>query len=272
MPEPTLTLTYTSLRQEVGFFLGYGRDSTAWDATQTATVNFVVTSGLRQFYNPPPLPGEKASYDWSFMRPVGQLSLPTGASSVPLWDDFGGTEGDVTVQATGSPQTVSPWVLRPCNEGYVRELYATSPLQTGRPMHAAVRWEKGTTADRSQRATLVVWPQADRDYTLQVAYYVNPDALSASFPYHMGGMPHSETVLASCKAAAERDLDDQIDGPQQRNYLVRLAASVNADRRNKPQALGYNGDRSDWKHAGRGRDLTRHDWNYGGVTVNGVQY
>ena len=66
----SLGVTYDELHDEVGRALGYGRD-----ATGDANVDVVacVKRGLRQFYTPEPLPGERVSHRWSFMRTVEGL-------------------------------------------------------------------------------------------------------------------------------------------------------------------------------------------------------
>ena len=63
----SIGVTYDELHDEVGRALGYGRD-----ATGDANVDVVacVKRGLRQFYTPEPLPGERVSHRWSFMRTV----------------------------------------------------------------------------------------------------------------------------------------------------------------------------------------------------------
>ena len=73
---------------------------------------------------------------------------------------------------------------------------------------------------------------------------MNPDTLTTTFPYHMGGAEHAETVKAACIAAAELHLDDK-KGPRWDYFMECLLTSVNIDRRNKPQNLGLNLDRSD---------------------------
>jgi len=64
LAEPTLSLSYNDLLGEVGLFLGWGRGAAngeeAWDAHKTAVVESSVRSGLRQFYFPPPPPGQES--------------------------------------------------------------------------------------------------------------------------------------------------------------------------------------------------------------------
>ena len=77
----------------------------------------------------------------------------------------------------------------------------------------------------------------------------------------------TETVLASCLAVFELRQNNVTEGPQQRLFMERLAASIAYDRKLKPLQLGYNGDRSD----GISMPERLATWN-GTVTYEGVQY
>lgn len=267
MPESSLSLTYNDLAGEVGRFLGYGPGayfgSQAWTADQQAAIDGCVRSGLRQFYFPPPQEGYDSSYDWSFTKPVTNIALPTGGTTVALPDDFGGIEGDITLLSATSQIS---WSVPLKNEEQVRQKYSELPNSTGRPVMAAVQPIRQTSGVQGQRFQLLVWPVADQAYTLQISYYVNADALTANCLYPLGGMAHAETILESCLAIAEERLDDS-SGVHAAKFAQRLAASISMDRRLKPQTLGNNGDRSDrpdlW-----GRD---HYWDQS-VTYRGVQY
>ena len=265
--ESTLTLGYKELLAEVGQFLGYGKGAEfghpAWSTKQKDELRSIVDSGLRQFYNPPPLAPGEASYDWSFTKPTASIEIASGASTAQLPDDFGGFEGELTISTSGS----SSWHTIPqTNEGVVRERHAANPTTTGRPMMAAQQPLKGTSGRQGQRYQLYVWPITDQAYTLRCPYYYHPNALSESLPYHLGGMGHSETILESCLAIAEQRLDDT-GGIHTAKFMERLAASISLDRRMKPQNLGYNRDLSDLR--------VRHPrrmYGFDGVTVNGIQY
>ena len=74
----SLTLTRADLEDEVGRALGYGRGSLSGDLLEDVTV--CIERGLRQFYTPEPLQGERTSHRWSFLRTVE--SLDTHAPSV----------------------------------------------------------------------------------------------------------------------------------------------------------------------------------------------
>ena len=132
MAEPTLSLKYGDLLAEVGFFLGFGRGSAlgdvAWTTRQQTTLDYIVASGLRQFYYPPPLPGSQSSYDWSFLKPTATLTLSAGSSTVTLPDDYGGLDGKVTVLTSAT--VTQPWRIEWENEGRIRQRFAMAPSTT----------------------------------------------------------------------------------------------------------------------------------------------
>lgn len=266
--ESTLSATYNEVAGEVGLFLGYGRGAAngdaAWTPQQQANIDSAVRSGLRQFYFPPPVQGvTDSSYDWAFLKPTATVDFPPGAKTIPLPDDFGGFEGEITLKSTLGSYWY-PVELR--SEGYVRQSYALTPNQSGRPLVASLQPLKGTTGTQGQRWQLYIFPAADTDYTLQFQYYILPDYLSGAFPYAYGGMAHVETIIESCLAIAEQRLDDQSTVHSQK-FQERLQASISLERRHKPQTLGYNHDRSD----NRG---WRREWNHytDSITYKGVQY
>lgn len=270
MAESTLSIAYLELIGETGLFLGWGRGpifgDPAFTTQQQASLDSCVKSGIRQVNNPPVLQGESTAYDWSFLKPTTTLVYPIGQSIVALPDDFGGFEGQITLLSTTGQQ----WgPIQLFNEGQVREQYASAPAQTGRPLMASLQPLKAMTSTRGQRFQLFLFPLADQNYTLQFPYYLLPDYINGANPYPYGGAAHAELYVASCKYAAERDLDDIKGGPQNQYFLERLAASVSADRRFKAQTLGPNLDRSDWTQGQR-----PWPWNHyqSGITVNGVRY
>ena len=71
-----LSVTYDELRREVGRFLGYGRDPSDWagGSDEEVDVDDFLRSGVRRVLTPPPLPGEKYGYEWSFLKPTTSLS------------------------------------------------------------------------------------------------------------------------------------------------------------------------------------------------------
>lgn len=218
-----------------------------------------MSSALRRFYLPDP------PYNWSFLRPVTNVSLASGMGSLQLPDDFGGIDGIITIQSAVTQVT---WPLTTTSEGTIRNAYEITPNTTGRPIMCALRAIRGTSAIAGQRFELLMYPLADMDYTVVLPYYVNAEALTIANPWPLGGMAHAETILAACKSQAEMALDDVAagQGPWSIEFAARLRASINADRRFLPQKVGYMQDSSDcnggwnvgWWHT------------YGRIAVNGI--
>ena len=98
MAESTLSIAYEELRSIVSFAMGYGwaEDAAAWANLTTAQQNEIdraIREGLRQFYRPVPLAGERQAHEWSFIRIVTTLSAP---ANVPA----SGTDGVVAANGT----------------------------------------------------------------------------------------------------------------------------------------------------------------------------
>jgi hypothetical protein len=243
--ESTLTLTMNDLYGEVGVFLGWGRGTyfgdPAWSTQQTNVLNSCVRSGLRQFYHPPPLPGEKSSYYWSFLRPIGTFDFPVNHKLIQLPEDFGSPEGDITCLSSITQVT---WPIQITGIGKILQNYQVTPTTVGRPLLAATTPIKGTTPTAGTRWQLWMYPITDQDYQIQMCYNINPEILTTANPYTLGGMQHSETFLESCLTIAEERMDDA-PSTHKAKFMERLAASISTDRRLKPELVGYNRDRSD---------------------------
>lgn len=267
MSDSTFAITFDELAAEVGSFLGYLRGAAyndpEWTAQQLADIKSCVKAGLHNFYFPTPLPGEKKSHSWSFLTPVRDLTLASGARTVVLPGDFGGFEGPIYNLTSGAVPVEIP--LR--DKSFVDGQYALAPSNTGRPLWVSERPQSGPADRREQRRELYLFPQADAAYTLRVNYYLIPELLDGTHQHCYGGPAHAQTVIESCLAVAEQRKDDRLT-THTAAFAQRLAASVSLDRRHKPQHLGPMTDRSDgW--AGRSGP----PW-LGStvVTVNGVVY
>lgn len=270
MAEPTLNIPMTRLAGRIGDYLGYGYGAVfgekAWTDRQVLRINDCLDSALRQFYFPGAAGGGPATYEWSFLRPYAELTLSEGEFELELPQDFGGLGSQITVQAADDTSSIG-WPIDVANEPSVRAKLALYPAATGRPVTAAVAPQRGVTAARSPRMNMVVYPTADMDYTLGMAYSLVPDALTSANPWAYGGAEHAETLVASCLAMAEL----LVDGKKAERWAyweTRLAASLGIDRMKKGQNLGYNADRSD------DRDLRYGPRRFyrGTVLFDGTQY
>ena len=260
MAESSLSLTFHGLRSAVGYKLGYGTDSSVWTANQTAEINGIVASGLRQFYNPPPLRSGEVGHVWSFLRLAAQIEMVADQGDYTAPDDFGGLDGPITYEPTvydGKIVVVPEWKIR--------EMRQSSDLASY-PRFVAVR-PKSSTGSSGQRFEFMFFPVPDAGYLLNYRYHFLANAVDASYPYPMGGQPHAETILESCLAIAETRSEDGVSSVHRELFAERLAASVAYDKRvSAPDCLGYNGDNSD--RAGYGK-RNRSDIE---VTYNGVSY
>lgn len=251
MPEPTLALTHDQFAAKLGVFSGWGQGAyidgvatgdPAWSSYQKAVIEDSIQSGLRRFYYPDPAGGPMHS--WTFLKPVATLILASGGNTIQLPDDYGECEGVVTINPAATQS--QPWEIAWRNESQIRQMYALTNTVTGPPMYVAEQVLKGTTPINGQRKQLYLYPNADQQYTLNVAYYVNPDYLTQAAPYAYGGAQHAETILESCLAVMEERVDDIKDGPHAKSFAERMRASIALDSRSQPQRLGPNLDRSDW--------------------------
>lgn len=269
MAESTLALKVQDIQAKLGTFAGWGRGAIfgdpAWSDSQQAILDDATASGLRRFYFPEPLEGEATSHDWSFLVPTSSVVLAEGQGAVQLPDNYGGFDGMLTLLTTS--QTTQRWRIEWRNEGFIRERYSVLPQQTGPPMFACPRPVKAPDLASGQRFELFVFPLADQDYTIQFQYFINPDCLNGSYPYAFGGAQHTETILESCLAIMEERLDDA-SAVHRMAFLTRLAASVAIDRRNKPQKIGKDRDRSDdW-----GSLRQENHWNPSVASYNGQSF
>lgn len=225
MSESNLSLTRNQLRNAVGFRAGWGVDYTAYSTNHLAIVDLCIDSGLRTFYDPPPIPGEKISHTWSFKTPIESLSLAEGQADYDLPDDFGGFTGDPCFSENDQTwgvlyRTNATRIL--AMRGSVGSTASAPPCKVA----TTVLPGDGTTPTRYG---LMVWPTPDRSYTLKYQYSSNPFQLSSTQAYPLGGQPHAETLRASCLAAFERDVENKLAGDTA-TFMSRLTASVNLDR------------------------------------------
>lgn len=179
-----------------------------------------------------------------------------------LPDDF----GDIRGQLTFATQTVYP-AITIIGEGRIRALRQQVEVRS-RPVFAAIR-PKESDLTSGQRFEILFEPIPDAVYVLSYRKSILPDALtsSGSKTIPLGSMMHTETLRASCVAAAEEQSLDK-KGSKWTDFMERLQASVAYDQeQGMPDFFGYNSDNSD---IGVSHD-NRHPYNYrvkGLVTYN----
>lgn len=165
-----------------------------------------------------------AGETYQLIRPI--ITLP---------DDFGGLISPLTWQ----PGQANWTTLKQISEFGVRDRRQYSDVVEA-PCRFAIR-PKTLTAATGQRFEMMFDPAPDAAYIFTYTYRVRPNTLgSAEYPY--GGAEHSETVLASCLAAAESLRLGQ-RGDRYQYFLERLQASISYDRMiGAPPSLGMDCD------------------------------
>lgn len=260
--EGSLDVSYGLLLKRVGHELGMGWDAGTWTVEERRRVDMVIHSGLRQFYTPPPLPGEKHGHEWTFLRPVTTLATVASTYLYDLPADFAAMDGPLTFPP-GATVLYRP--IEIVNENYIRQRQMTDNF-TRRPEVAAIR-PKAHDGTQNTRYEILFWPTPDDAYTLSYRYRVNLLSLSDTRQFPPGAQTHAEAILTSCLAAAEQMRDGKA-GLHTERFGVLLAASVSADRRGScPERLGVPGEMDDpmtyWNY---------HDFQDNIVTYNDVAY
>lgn len=155
-----------------------------------------------------------------------------------LPDDFGGIEGEMTFAVV----TQFP-PIKEVGEGQIRAARQET-TNRNRPIFVAVRpKESDGTGGQRYEAMFAPIPGATV-YVLTYRKRILVDALTSGNPHPYGGMAHSETILASCLAAAEL-LEDK-KGVHWDTFMERLTASIDEDKQAHSRSFyGYNRDLSD---------------------------
>jgi hypothetical protein len=258
MAESGLSLNRTQLREAVGTFLDLGFEVADYSTDHLLLIDRAIDDGLRSFYEPEPLPGERTPHIWSFTKPIGELMTVGGQSDYDLPDDFGGMEDRFYL--VGDDMSSVPLLMT--NMARMLARREVDDSSSGPPQMTALN-SIPSTGETPTRWSVSIWPVPSGEYTLKFPYRSNPYALSATAPYPLGGQPHAETLKESCLAAAERNVNDEL-GIHNDTFRRRLAASVALDRRLfGTKNYGYNGDRK------RYRPLRHPDTNHV-VTINGI--
>lgn len=257
---PEQAVGYDDLMAIAGHNLGWGRDSSAWTADKTETLDELVQSAVRQVYHPPMIPGQRAPHVWSFLEIPFQIVTTEDVTDYLLPEDFGYLVGPVTIFS--SSNVYLP--VQVVGEARIRDLRSRSVSEAGIPREVAYR-PLATTGAAGQRFELLVWPEPDDAYTLQCRYSaVAGWKLSAARPYPYGGHVHAELYRASVLAKCETDMDD-VRSVKWAAFLERLSAAIEFDKRQKPEVLGF-------MESGEGCGYVRMRGEGGTFTYMGVTY
>lgn len=215
-----LHLSYADIYREVGRFMGHGTVQAEWTDEQEQEVVDAVRSGLRAFYWPS-IDGER--YTWSFLRKAATITTAAGTGEYALASDFTGSLLSFT-HAEGQDRHLISRVP----EEEIRAL-RSADAATGVPEYCAVVAVQPGAGEKTTYQSLL-YPIPDGEYVLHYRYAIDP-ALSGTDVYHLGGSVHSEAVLESCLAAAEKLLRPELGpGVHAAKFQEALRASLAIDR------------------------------------------
>lgn len=121
MAASSLALSYTDLRRWIAREVGVSRTPTDWSTIQTTDMGDALKHGLRRFYYPPCLPGERTPHVWSFLQPtLDELTIHAPYST--------GTVGVTTGTVTLTSGTWPSWAAS--GEIYVNDAWYTVASRT----------------------------------------------------------------------------------------------------------------------------------------------
>lgn len=307
MAESTLSLGYADFQRMVGYYAGYGRDTTKWTTDQISVIDDVIQTGLRNFYYPESLTDGQKAHEWSFLKPKTTLTtiadyatgtVSSSGTTVTLsggvWPSWTATNGtlvvsgtnyaissrtnDTVIELSSAPSTdfsddsytlehdanydlpddfgsINGPLFFPDDEYYtpikivsyklIYE-YRQTDNYTSNPIYAGIQ-PKTTDGSDGQRYQIIFWPRPSSVWNLIYIYHILPNKISTSYPYHYGGMQHSQTILESMYAVVD-EVIKEAKGPHHEAFIKRLTASIQADKSRAPDIYGYNGDNSDGYH------------------------
>lgn len=139
--------------------------------------------------------------------------------------DFGAIKGTVTY---GTQHTYYPQEILRIDESTIREMRQNSSISTTKPQFYAII-PKIHVATSAQDWQMFLWPPADDVYVVWYTYERNPDHLSSSASYPLGGPPHARTIMYAVLANAEIKMEDE-PGIYSSKYQESLAASIAYDK------------------------------------------
>lgn len=235
--------TYMMLKTHLADWLGLSRNTEGfgddWDQSDMHRLDEAIRHGYWRFLYNPILPNENTAHRWSFLRPTGTFDTEASDYLYDMDADFGSLVGDIYYDSSEDIQRV----LKRTNPAYIDRQRSINDAE-GRPTLYAIR-PKAFSTSAEQVQECMLYPTPDSAYTLLYHYDARFIELSLQYPYPLGGQAHRDTILQSCRDVATqffREGDLALREAEHRLYLERLQASVEQDRRNSPDFLGYNKD------------------------------
>lgn len=243
-------VSFFTARTRIADFLGWTRHSGNWDGDEIDRLDEIINAGYLQFIYPPPLQGENTAHRWTFLRPTATFDTVADTYLYDMESNFGAIIGDLTYDEDEYVHTV----IEQVTPGMIDRNRAINSA-SGKPYLFALR-PKSSAMTSVQVTEMMLYPTPDAEYGIVYHYDAKVSQLSDSNPYVLGGQPHFETILQSCRDVAAARYKDDPGGREHIMFLERLRASVEADRRLSPKTLGFNEDGWRVTHTRHGHDFT----------------
>lgn len=266
-PATSLTVNKAYLKRLIGEAMGYGPHPGIWDQTQGQKVKLALETGLRKFYSPPVLPGEKYGWEWSFLAPTSQMTMVPGKYEYDLPADFCNLEQPFVYQPN---TTVMYPPIRIVSERQVMA-FLQRTVAASMSTICCIR-PKQLDQSAGTRYEVLFWPVPDQAYGLTYTYQIYPSMLGAEVALPFGGQASAQTIIEACLAAVEEIKGER--GLHSELFMEHMRTSVSHDRKvNTPQTLGRNHDRSDrgygryWGYTGSFHDMQDQLVDYEGYNI-----
>lgn len=219
--ESTLGMTFSELRENIARHMGLDYPLPTAD---TAEVDDIIASALRQVYWPSAIEGIPPGFKWTFLRilKTGE-SITAPANTFALPDDYGGGISVINITNIDA----DPIQMMDRRHFEMQKIGGTDT--TGTPRTACIYVSAGAGASESERYTVELFPVPNANLTLSYEYDVIPDMIGASVEYPYGAQLHSETILASCFAVEELRANDGDAGPYYQAFVRHLLTSIALD-------------------------------------------
>lgn len=214
-----LVVQYDEITRAIARRLGYPTSSSDWSPDELVSITDVLRCGLRWFY----FPTGETTHEWSFLRKSHSITLVAGTNWYALPADFERIAGVV-----GGSVNLHP--LAYTSEAGIR-LRLSNENKGGVPEYCAVR-NAETLGDT--RYEIGVYPTPESGQTLDFWYVQDPGVITELDTEPKGGAVHAETILASCLAAAEAQMNPETlageGSVHMQIFQAKLAASIATDK------------------------------------------
>lgn len=232
----SLSTTKRTLQAIVGGALKIGGDPQTWSSSNRAKVAEIVRSGMRSFYYPEILPGEREAYRWSFLFKQYTLTLASGDYLYDMPSDFSALLG--TIHFSVGEDSWLSGIEKTTPERIMAGL-SMSEAPASRPSLYAIRAKQdGITYE------MMFYPVPSQDYSVTYRYVTNPLAMESDASLPLGEASHAQTLIEMVLAAAEISEVGK-PGAHSAKAIACLRSSISRDRQLcAPDTIGYSWDRS----------------------------